>query len=63
MKIEINKLLAEEPLDGKLVLEYYDEAEKEFKALTKNNIKSLIREVLEEDIRTMPHLNGVDISK
>ena len=40
--------------------QYYDEDKDEFKQLNKENLKAMIREVLEEDTKTMPHLNGVD---
>ena len=44
---------------GNEILKYYDEGE--LKQLNKENLKSIIKEILEEDIRTMPNCNGVEI--
>ena len=46
---------------GTIIPHYYDEEEDEIKQLNKENLKSIIKEILEEDIRTMPNCNGVEI--
>ena len=43
------------PDDGRFVTRYYDRENDEFKALTKENIKELIREVLAEEENKRGH--------